>query len=42
MRSEGLDGTMYTHPIGDHGHGAGPLIGLWEYQSGVPVAVTRS
>ncbi len=36
MRSEGLDGTMYTHPIGDHGHGAGPLIGLWDYQSGVP------
>ena len=36
MRAEGLDGTMYTHPIGDHGHGAGPLIGLWDYQSGVP------
>ena len=36
MRSEGLDGTMYTHPIGDHGHGAGPLIGLWDYQTGVP------
>jgi Xaa-Pro aminopeptidase len=36
MRGEGLDGTMYTHPIGDHGHGAGPLIGLWDYQEGVP------
>ena len=36
MRAEGLDGTMYTHPIGDHGHAAGPLIGLWDYQSGVP------
>lgn len=36
MRAEGLDGTMYTHPIGDHGHGAGPLIGLWDYQTGVP------
>jgi Xaa-Pro aminopeptidase len=36
MRDEGLDGTMYTHPIGDHGHGAGPLIGLWDYQEGVP------
>lgn len=36
MRAEGLDGTMYTHPIGDHGHGAGPLIGLWDYQEGVP------
>ncbi len=36
MRSEGLDGTIYTHPIGLHGHGAGPLIGLWDYQDGVP------
>ena len=36
MHSEGLDGTMYTHPIGDHGHGAGPLIGLWDSQNGVP------
>ena len=36
MRSDGLDGTMHTHPIGDHGHGAGPLIGLWDYQEGVP------
>ncbi|MDX1450827.1 MAG: M24 family metallopeptidase, partial [Acidimicrobiia bacterium] len=36
MRSEGLNGTMYSHPIGDHGHGAGPLIGLWDYQTGVP------
>ena len=32
----GLDGTMYSHPIGLHGHGAGPLIGLWDYQEGVP------
>ena len=36
MHAEGLNGTMYTHPIGDHGHGAGPLIGLWDYQTGVP------
>lgn len=36
MRDEGLDGTMYSHPIGDHGHGAGPLIGLWDRQDGVP------
>ncbi len=27
---------MYSHPIGMHGHGAGPLIGLWDYQDGVP------
>lgn len=36
MRAEGIDGTVYTHPIGIHGHGAGPLIGLWDYQDGVP------
>ena len=36
MKGEGLDGTMYSHPIGINGHGAGPLIGLWDYQEGVP------
>jgi Xaa-Pro aminopeptidase len=36
MRASGIDGTVYTHPIGIHGHGAGPLIGLWDYQEGVP------
>ena len=36
MRREGIDGTVYTHPIGMNGHGAGPLIGLWDYQEGVP------
>jgi Xaa-Pro aminopeptidase len=36
MRAEGIDGTVYSHPVGVHGHGAGPLIGLWDYQDGVP------
>ena len=36
MRRNGIDGTIYTHPIGFHGHGAGPLIGLWDRQDGVP------
>ena len=36
MRAEGIDGTVYSHPIGTHGHGAGPLIGLWDRQAGVP------
>jgi hypothetical protein len=35
MRAANIDGTVYTHPIGDHGHGAGPLIGLWDRQDGV-------
>jgi Xaa-Pro aminopeptidase len=36
MAAEGIDGTIYSHPIGLHGHGAGPLIGLWDRQEGVP------
>ena len=36
MRQAKINGTIYTHPIGDHGHGAGPLIGLWDRQNGVP------
>jgi Xaa-Pro aminopeptidase len=36
MQEAGIDGTIYTHPIGDHGHGAGPLVGLWDRQEGVP------
>ena len=36
MRAAGITGTIYTHPIGDRGHGAGPLIGLWDHQEGVP------
>jgi len=36
MKAQGINGTVYSHPIGLHGHGAGPLIGLWDYQDGVP------
>jgi Xaa-Pro aminopeptidase len=36
MTAAGIDGTIYSHPIGMNGHGAGPLIGLWDYQDGVP------
>jgi hypothetical protein len=32
----GLNPTIYTHPIGYHGHGAGPAIGSWEQQNGSP------
>ena len=35
MKVKGIDGTLYSHPIGLHGHGAGPLIGLWDRQEGV-------
>ncbi len=36
MAGAGIDGTIYSHPVGDHGHAAGPLIGLWDRQEGVP------
>lgn len=36
MKAEKINGTFYTHPIGDNGHGAGPLVGLWDRQEGVP------
>ena len=34
--AEGLKAVIYTHPIGFHGHAAGPTIGLWDQQGGVP------
>ena len=33
---EGIRGSIYTHPIGLHGHAAGPAIGMWDKQEGVP------
>ncbi len=35
-RVEATDALIYTHPIGVHGHAAGPTIGLWDRQEGVP------
>ncbi len=34
-KSEGLNASIYTHPIGFHGHAAGPTIGMWDKQGGV-------
>jgi Xaa-Pro aminopeptidase len=36
MRTEGIVGSVYSHPVGEHGHGAGAIIGLWDRQMGVP------
>jgi Xaa-Pro aminopeptidase len=33
---EGLTPSIYTHPIGYHGHAAGTTIGMWDMQNGVP------
>lgn len=35
-KKEGITASIYTHPIGFHGHAAGPTIGLWDQQGGVP------
>jgi Xaa-Pro aminopeptidase len=33
---EGIVPSIYTHPIGFHGHAAGTTIGMWDMQQGVP------
>jgi Xaa-Pro aminopeptidase len=34
---EGIKPSIYTHPIGYHGHAAGTTLGMWDSQGGVPV-----
>jgi len=31
-KKENLAGVIYTHPLGFHGHAAGPTIGMWDNQ----------
>lgn len=35
-KSKGINPSVYSHPLGYHGHAAGPTIGLWDRQDGVP------
>lgn len=35
-KAEGLRPSIYTHPLGTYGHSAGPTIGMWDSQGGVP------
>ena len=35
-KSRGIEAMVYTHPLGLHGHAAGPAIGMWDKQGGVP------
>ena len=37
-KAEDIRAQIYTHPLGYHGHAAGPLVGLWDRQGGVPGA----
>jgi Xaa-Pro aminopeptidase len=32
---DGVLGQIYSHPVGYHGHAAGPAIGMWDSQGGV-------
>ena len=32
MRAAGITGSVYSHPVGDHGHAAGAFIGLFDRQ----------
>ena len=34
--AEGIEPSIYTHPLGFHGHAAGATIGMWDQQGGVP------
>lgn len=36
MKAAGIEGRIYTHPIGYHGHGAGPAIGRYDNQVSLP------
>ncbi|HVQ10244.1 MAG TPA: M24 family metallopeptidase [Allosphingosinicella sp.] len=35
-RAAGLRATIYSHPLGYHGHGAGAAIGFWDNQAADP------
>lgn len=35
-KAQGLVPAIYTHPLGLYGHAAGPTIGMWDSQGGVP------
>ena len=35
-KAESIRAQVYTHPLGYHGHAAGPIVGLWDQQDFVP------
>lgn len=34
-REQGLQPSIYSHPIGYYGHGSGPTIGMWDKQAAI-------
>lgn len=37
VRKEKILASVYTHPLGFHGHAAGPTIGMWDNQNATPI-----
>lgn len=35
--AEGITCSVYTHPLGFHGHGVGPTVGMWDNQGPTPL-----
>lgn len=35
--ADGIEPSVYTHPLGFYGHAAGPTIGMWDNQGETPV-----
>lgn len=40
-RAAGMRATIYSHPLGYHGHGAGAAIGFWDNQNADPRGARR-
>ncbi len=40
-RAAGINATIYSHPLGPHGHGAGAAIGFWDNQNADPRGAHR-
>lgn len=38
MDAEKIKGSIYSHPLGVHGHASGPTIGMWDNQGDTPGA----
>ncbi len=38
MDAEKIKGSIYSHPLGVHGHASGPTIGMWDNQEDTPGA----
>jgi len=35
--AEGIRSSIYSHPIGFHGHAVGPTVGMWDNQGHTPI-----